>query len=138
MNNVNLIGRLVKEPEIKTSDDGTKIAKRLLAIGDVFSKEDRTDLIYIDIDGHQAELCERYLHRGFLIGVSGRIRADRYTDANGKVHSSAVVTADRVQYLQWPDMGQERESKPADYSPVNRPIVKETENSSDYDREIDR
>jgi single-strand DNA-binding protein len=103
MNNVNLIGRLTKDPEVRTIDEGRTLCTFTLAVDDTFSKEDRTDFIRVTVFGNQGDLCERYLRKGFLAGVSGRIRADQYTDSEGIKRYPVDVTADHVQFLQWPD-----------------------------------
>jgi single-strand DNA-binding protein len=103
MNNVNLIGRLTKDPDIRKTDDGITICNFTIAVDDTFSKEDRTDFIRVTVFGNQGDLCEKYLRKGFLAGVSGRLRADKYTDAEGVTRYPVDITADRVQFLQWPD-----------------------------------
>ena len=103
MNNINLIGRLTREPEMKRTDSGLSICTFTLAIDDVHSKEDRTDYIRITVFGSQADNCEKYLRKGFLAGVSGRLRSDQYTDSEGIKRYPVDVTAERVQFLQWPE-----------------------------------
>jgi single-strand DNA-binding protein len=103
MNNVNLIGRLTKDPEVRKLDEGRTICTFTLAVDDTFSKDDRTDFIRVTVFGSQGDLCERYLRKGFLAGVSGRIHADQYTDQEGIRRYPVDVTADHVQFLQWPD-----------------------------------
>ena len=83
MNSVSIIGRLVKDPEMKKTDDGMSVCDLRLAIDDTFSKEDRADFINVTVFGNQADVCERYLRKGFITGVSGHIRSDVYTDAEG-------------------------------------------------------
>jgi single-strand DNA-binding protein len=106
MNTVNLIGRLTKDPEIRTTDDDRSVCTFNLAVDDVFSKEDRADFIRITVFGSQADLCGKYLQRGFLAGVNGRLRSDVYTDAEGVRRHSVSIAAERVQFLQWPDRQQ--------------------------------
>jgi single-strand DNA-binding protein len=84
-------------------DEGRTICTFTLAVDDTFSKEDRTDFIRVTVFGNQGDLCERYLRKGFLAGVSGRIRTDQYTDAEGIKRYPVDITADHVQFLQWPD-----------------------------------
>jgi single-strand DNA-binding protein len=103
MNNVNLIGRLTKDPEVRKMDEGRTICTFTLAVDDTFSKEDRSDFIRVTVFGNQGDLCERYLRKGFLAGVSGRIRTDQYTDAEGVKRYPVEITAERVQFLQWPE-----------------------------------
>jgi single-strand DNA-binding protein len=109
MNNVNLIGRLAEGPELRVLEDGKDICTFILSVGDIHSKESRTDFIRISVFGNPAVLCEKYLRKGFLAGVSGRLRADTHTDIEGIVHRSVTVVADNVRFLQWP--GTEKEQK---------------------------
>jgi single-strand DNA-binding protein len=103
MNNINLIGRLTKDPETKKTEESRTICTFTLAVDDTYSKENRTDFIRVTVFGNQGDLCERYLRKGFLTGVSGRIRSDQYTDAEGIRRYPVDVVADRVQFLQWPE-----------------------------------
>lgn len=103
MNNINLIGRLTKDPESKKTDEGRTICNFTLAVDDSWSKEDRADFIRVTVFGNQGDNCQKYLRKGILAGVSGRIRSDVYTDGEGVVRYPVTVTADRVQFIQWPD-----------------------------------
>jgi single-strand DNA-binding protein len=103
MNNINLIGRLTKEPDIRKTNEGRTICTFTLAVDDTFSKDDRADFIRVVVFGSQGDLCEKYLRKGFLAGVSGRIRTDQYTDSEGVKRFPVEVTAERVQFLQWPE-----------------------------------
>ena len=107
MNNVSIIGRLVKDPETKRTDEGKTICNLRIAVDDITSKEDRADFINVTVFGNQAELCERYLRKGFIAGISGRIRSDAYTDSEGIKRYPIKIIAEAVQFLQFP----ERESK---------------------------
>ena len=102
MNSVNIIGRLVKDPDIKKTDSGLSICDLRLAVDDIRSKEDRTDFFNVTVFGGQADLCERYLKKGFMTGVSGRIRSDVYTDSTGAKRYPIKLVAENVQFLQWP------------------------------------
>jgi single-strand DNA-binding protein len=119
MNNVSLIGRLTRDPEMKRFGDGKIVANLTIAVDDTFSRDDRTDFFRISVWGNQAELCEKYLRKGFLTGVSGRMRADEYKDAEGKKHYPVSVSADRIQFLQWPEKEKGQEKAPADYAPAD-------------------
>ena len=103
MNNINIIGRLVKDPEVRKTDEGKTICELRFAIDDPFSKEDRSDFINVTVLGNQGDLCERYLRKGFLAGVSGRIRSEVYTNSDGVKKYPTKIVAENVQFLQWPD-----------------------------------
>jgi single-strand DNA-binding protein len=103
MNNVNLIGRLTRDPETRKTGEGMTVCTFTIAVDDVYAKEDRADFVRITVFGPQGDNCERYLRKGFLAGVSGRIRTDSYTDSEGIRRYPTGVTAERVQFLQWPE-----------------------------------
>ena len=106
MNVVTLIGRLTSDPEVRyISESQTAIATFTLSINRPLrnGEEKKTDFIRVTVFGRQAENCERYLAKGRLIGVHGRIEKGSYTDNDGKkVHTTDVV-ADRVEFLEWGD-----------------------------------
>ena len=111
MNSVNIIGRLVKDPEFIKKDDGLAICELRLAVDDIRSKEDRADFINVTVFGVQADLCKRYLRKGFMTGVSGRIRADVYTDSAGVKRYPIKLIAENLQFLQWPKREDEGQDK---------------------------
>ena len=103
MNSVNIIGRLTRDPELKKLDEGRSLCTFTLAVDDVRSKEDRADFLRVSVFGNPGELCERFLRKGFLAGVTGRLRTDTYTDSEGIVRYPVRVVAENVRFLQWPE-----------------------------------
>lgn len=108
MNNVNVIGRLCRDPELKKMEAGRAICSFSLAVDDVFAKDDRADFVRVTVFGNQGDNCAKYLKKGFLAGVSGRLRSDSYTDADGVKRYPISVIADRVQFLSWPEKASEK------------------------------
>lgn len=103
MNTVNLIGRLTKEPQVRYTADGLAVASFTLAVDRPAKKgEDKqADFPRIIVFGKQAENCEKYLAKGRLVAIMGRIQTGSYEKQNGdKVYTTDVV-ADRVQFLEW-------------------------------------
>ena len=121
MNNISLIGRLTREPEMRKTDDGLSICTFTLAIDDTHAREDRTDFIRVTCFGAQGDNCEKYLRKGFLAGVSGRLRSDQYTDAEGIKRYPVDVVADRVMFLQWPEKVTAKETP--EETPIETPEV---------------
>lgn len=99
MNSVQLIGRLTKDPEVRYAKDNMAVATFAVAIDR--GKDKGTDFPRVTVFGKQAENCEKYLHKGLLVGVQGRIQTGSYTNKNGdKVYTTDVI-ADRVEFLEW-------------------------------------
>jgi single-strand DNA-binding protein len=106
MNNVTLIGRLTRDPEVRyTSGSQMAVARFSIAIDRPARQggEKQTDFPSIVVFGKQAENCERFLTKGRLVGIEGRIQTGSYTNKNGdKVYTTDVV-ANRVEFLEWGD-----------------------------------
>jgi single-strand DNA-binding protein len=95
MNNVTLIGRLTRDPEVRyTSGSQMAVARFSVAIDrPVKSGQDKqTDFPSIVVFGKQAENCERFLTKGRLVGIEGRIQTGSYTNKDGnKVYTTDVI-----------------------------------------------
>lgn len=90
MNKVYLIGRLTKEPEVRTTNN-TTVARYSLAV-DRRGRSEETDFISCVAFGKTAEFVERWLHKGSKIAISGRIQTGSYTNRDGKkVYTTDVV-----------------------------------------------
>lgn len=101
MNSVVLIGRLVKDPEIKFTKDNKKVARFTLAINRPVGKdkEEQTDFPRIVVFGKQAENCEKYLSKGKLAGVEGRIQTGSYKNEDNVTIYTTDIIASRVEFL---------------------------------------
>lgn len=65
--------------------------------------EKQTDFPRCTIFGKQAENCERYLAKGRLVGVQGRIQTGSYQNKEGQTVYTTDVVADRIEFLEWAD-----------------------------------
>lgn len=95
------VGRLTKEPEIRSTASGTSVCTFTLAINRRFKTEgqQQADFIPIVSWGKTADICAKYLHKGSQVGVCGSIQTRSYDDKNGnKVHITEV-NAEEVQFL---------------------------------------
>lgn len=105
MNSVVLIGRLTKSPEVRyISENQTAVATFSVAInrGKDKNGQDRgTDFPRVTVFGRQAENCERFLDKGRLVGIQGRLQTGSYKDKDGKTVYTTDVIADRVEFLEF-------------------------------------
>lgn len=110
INNVVLVGRLTKDPDLKYTGNGTAVATFTLAVNRNFtnqSGERKADFINCVIWRKPAETLANYAKKGVLIGVTGRIQTRSYDNQQGQKVYVTEVIADNFQLL---------ESKKADYS----------------------
>lgn len=104
MNNVVLIGRLTKDPQIRyTSGSNTAVASFTIAIDRPSrqGEQKQADFPRIIVFGRQAESCEKYLEKGLRVGISGRIQTGSYQNRNGDTVYTTDVVANRVEFLEW-------------------------------------
>ncbi|WP_066758390.1 single-stranded DNA-binding protein [Crocinitomix algicola] len=94
-NTVQLIGRTGIEPIVRTFENGTKLAKFSLAtnetIRDVNGKKTLTQWHQIVAWGRTAELIEKYLHKGQMVAVDGKLVNRAYKDNGGGNHRRTEV-----------------------------------------------
>ena len=100
MNNVSLVGRLTRDPDIHFKDD-MAIARFTLAVARPaqMGKEATSDFPSVVCFGKTAELVQKFIGKGRLIGVTGRIQTGNYTDKDGKKVYTTDVVAERVEFL---------------------------------------
>lgn len=113
MNSVVLIGRLTKKPELRyTPGSQLPVCTFTLAIDRpvVEGKEKQADFIRITVFGKQAETSEKYLDKGRLVAISGRIQTGSYDNKEGQKVYTTDVVANYVQFLDW---GESREEPKA-------------------------
>lgn len=96
MNKVILMGRLVRNPDVRytTTDEPTAIARYTLAVDRKFKRdgEQTADFIRCVAFGRNGEFAEKYFHQGTKIVAEGRIQTGSYQDKDGKtVFTTEVV-----------------------------------------------
>ena len=102
MNNVSLVGRLTKDPELRTISTGNTTCSFTVAVTRQFTNangERETDFINCVIWGKQAENLAKYCTKGSLIGVTGRIQTRNYDGQDGKKVYVTEVAANNVTFL---------------------------------------
>ncbi|MBP6491584.1 MAG: single-stranded DNA-binding protein [Clostridia bacterium] len=104
LNNVVLIGRLTKDPELRyIPESQNAVATFTMAVDRPFSKEKQADFIRITVFGKPAENCERFLVKGRMVGIQGRLQTGSYKNKEGATVYTTDVVADRVEFLEWGD-----------------------------------
>lgn len=118
MNNVELIGRLTRDPDIRyTSGSQMAVATFPIAIDRPPDKDGnkQTDFPRITVFGKQAESCEKYLKKGRMVAVQGRIQTGSYKDKNGNTIYTTDVVATRIEFIDWGNQQQAPQQPPAQY-----------------------
>lgn len=113
MNNVSLIGRLTRDPELRYFQNGTSNARFSIAIDKPLSRDRKqemesrnqqtADFINIVVWGKMAENCAKFTGKGKRVGITGRIETGSYLDNDGKRVYTTDVVASNVEFLDWKD-----------------------------------
>ena len=120
MNSVVLIGRLTRDPEVRyTAGTQMAVCTFTIAIDRPVRAggEKQTDFPRITVFGKQAENCERFLAKGRLVGIQGRLQTGSYTNKDGATVYTTDVVADRVEFLEWGDRPQGQSSGMSQMAP---------------------
>lgn len=102
MNNINLIGRLTKDPDCRVLNTGSQVATFTLAIDRKFKNQDGTrsaDFIPIVAWGKTAELCGKYLEKGQQVGITGRCQTRTYQANDGTNRYVMEVVAEEITFV---------------------------------------
>ena len=123
MNNVTLIGRLTRDPEVRytTGSDPIAVARFSIAINrgkDKSGNDKGADFPNVVVFGKQAENCERFLGKGRLVGIQGRIQTGKYTNKNGDTVYTTEVVANNVEFLDWGDQNKKKEKTEIESPPA--------------------
>ena len=103
MNKVILVGRLVKDPELRRTNTDIPVVQFALAVNRTFtgqSGERQADFINCVVWRNQAENLAKYMHKGSQIGVEGRLQVRNYEDAVGVKRYVTEVICDQIHFLE--------------------------------------
>jgi single-strand DNA-binding protein len=105
INQVTLVGRLARDPDVRTTEGGVARAWFVLAVARPYVARDgdrEADFISVVAWRQLAGIVGEHLSKGRLIGVTGRLQVNLLDDGNGGRRSSAEVVADQIVFLDSP------------------------------------
>lgn len=102
LNHIDIMGRLVRDPELRRTQSGTPVASFTIACDRDFSGKDggEKECDFVDCVAwrNTAEFVSKYFSKGRMAVVSGRLQLRKWTDNNGQKRVSAEVVADNVYF----------------------------------------
>ncbi|MEE0776898.1 MAG: single-stranded DNA-binding protein [Bacillota bacterium] len=102
LNRIVIIGRLTRDPELRSTANGTPVCTFTLAVDRAFKSangERETDFIPVVVWRQLAETCGRYLAKGKMAAVDGRLQIRTYQAQDGSKRTAAEVVAENVRFL---------------------------------------
>lgn len=105
MNKVAIVGRLVRDPEVKYTNSGDKqmaVAKFTVACNRKFKKDGQNEADFISCVafGKTAEFIEKYFQKGNAIGLTGTIQTGSYTNKDGNKVYTTDVLIEEVEFVE--------------------------------------
>ena len=109
VNSITLVGRAGRDPEVRYFESGSVVANLTLAVNRR-SRDEEPDWFNLEIWGKQAQVAADYVKKGSLLGITGSMRFQKWTDRSTREErSKPVVNVDRLELL-----GSKRDSNPGD------------------------
>ena len=130
INRVVLVGRITGDPELRRTATGTAVVSFTLAVDNRFQRdgERSADFISCIAWNQTAEFMEKYVHKGDLLGLDGRLQTRNY-ESNGKRVYVTEVVCENLRLLQSKNSGSRVDS----YEPVER--EEKVKEDPDFDNE---
>ena len=101
LNVVAIMGRLVADPELRTTPQGTNVCSFRIACDRNFARQgEQRQADFIDIVAwrSQAEFVSKYFQKGSLIAIDGSIQTRQYQDKNGNNRTAFAVVAENINF----------------------------------------
>jgi len=116
LNKVFLIGRLTRDPELRSTPGGASVCDLGLAVNRKWrdqNGEDQEETLFVDVTvwGKTAENCDQYLEKGREVFIEGRLRLDTWENDEGQKRSKMRVVGQFVQFLGGGQRSERRESR---------------------------
>ncbi|CAG7913286.1 Single-stranded DNA-binding protein A [Mammaliicoccus sciuri] len=145
INSTTLVGRLTKDPELRTTPSGVEVGNFTLAVNRTFTNQNgerEADFINCIVFRKQAVNVNQYLSKGKLAGIVGRLQTRSYENKEGQKVYVTEVVCDNVQFLEPKDSQNDSNSyqngtnyqKGNNYSQNNQNVQK-GQNKAKYDQQ---
>lgn len=123
INQVTIVGRLTRDPELRKTGEGLSVTSITLAVNRQFRNqhgEIEADFVQCTLWKKAAENTAQYCRKGSVVGITGRLHSRNYDNKEGKRVYVTEVVAESIQFL-----GAKPNSTPLVPPPVTVPVTKE-------------
>lgn len=121
LNVVAIMGRMVKDPELKTTNSGKSVCSFRLANDSGYKNADgssQTNWLDVVAWGKTAEFVCKYFPKGSLIAIDGRLQTRQYQDKNGQNRTAVEIVANNANFC-----GSKESTSPAPQNVAQRPAA---------------
>lgn len=121
INQVTLVGRLTKDPELRVTQEGAHVAHVILAVNRHYRNQNGeidADFVQCALWNKSADNTVQYCRKGSVVGITGRLQTRNYENKEGKRVYVTEVVAESIRFLG---------PKPSHSALVQPPVVKKEE-----------
>lgn len=104
MNNVNIIGTMTRDLELKYLPSGVAVGSFAIAVNQDYKKQDgtkveKTSFFDIKVIGKQSEIINQYFSKGSRIGITGELEQETWKDNQGQNRSKVVIKLEQFSFI---------------------------------------
>ena len=123
LNNVTIMGRLTRDPELRRTGNGVAVSSFTVAVDRDYAPKDggerETDFIDCVAWRQTGEFVSKYFQKGSMIALTGRLQIRSWTADDGSKRRSAEIVADGIYFCGSKKSSENQQSATADYDPAN-------------------
>lgn len=102
LNNVVIMGRMVRDPELRQLDNGTSVTSFSVAVDrnyvDKTTNERQADFLNVVAWRQTADFVCKYFHQGDMIALEGSLQSRKYTDKDGNNRTAIEIVANNISF----------------------------------------
>lgn len=139
INNVTLVGRLTKDPDLRYTQSGTAVGQFTLAVNRNFTNQqgDReADFINCVIWRKAAESFANYARKGTLIGLTGRIQTRNYDNQQGQRVYVTEIVVENFQLLESKEVNNQRRSSKPDQATFDKQATEKPDPLDPFSKDV--
>jgi single-strand DNA-binding protein len=104
MNNINIIGTMTRDLELKYLPSGTPVGSFAIAVNQDYKKQDgtkveKTSFFDVKVIGKQSEIINQYFSKGSRIGITGELDQETWQDNQGQNRSKVVIKLEQFSFI---------------------------------------
>lgn len=110
INRAVICGRLVRDPELRRTSNGTPVTSFTVAVNRTFKNSDgeqEADFINCVAWNKTAEIVDQYCSKGNLIGAEGRLQSRKYQDQQGNNRTVVEIIVEQIQFMESKNVAQQ-------------------------------
>jgi single-strand DNA-binding protein len=117
LNKVIIQGRMVEDPQIKTTSGGLQIAEFSIANDEFVKGEKRTGFYNVTTFGKSSDFAQKHLAKGARVDIEGKLRHEKWINQDGENRQKVTILAERIHPIDWKN--QEGNKNPGNNTPSN-------------------